>query len=76
MPWDRIGSVEQAVRRLGPAYREERPAVLDALGAYLEELSCVEQAGLAPAGAWHDVPLAKRQRLLADCGATSRWTPR
>jgi hypothetical protein len=76
MSWDRIGSVEQAARRLGPACREERPAVLDALGAYLEELSCVEQAGLALAVAWHDVPVARRRRLLADCGATGRWTPR
>ena len=76
MSWDRIGTCEQAVRRLGAAYRDERPAVLDALGAYLEELSCVAQAGLAPAGAWHDVPLARRRRLLADCGATPRWTPR
>ncbi len=74
--WDRVGSAELAVRRLGAAYLDERPGVVDALGAYLEELSCVDAAGLRPAGAWHDVPAADRLRLLAECGATSRWTPR
>jgi len=73
--WDRIRTAEQAVRRFGRGYANERDATLDALAAYLEELSALARAGApAPFGPWCGVARGERRRLLAAHGVEARWT--
>jgi len=73
--WDRVRTPEQARRRFGRTYDDEREATLDRLGAYLEELSALAKTGEAPPfGPWCAVPRKERRRLLARYGLEARWT--
>ena len=75
LPWDRIRTADETRKRIGPVYDEERLRVIDALAAYVEELSALDRAGApAPAGAWLDVSPAERRRLLSDFGIAPRWS--
>jgi len=75
--WDRIRGVEQAERRFGRDYAEEKQRTLEALGAYLEEVDAVARAG-GPAAdrAWLALGRKQRLALLAEAGVTPRWSGR
>jgi hypothetical protein len=75
LSFDRIRTREQALRRFGRHYEDERQATLDALGAYLEELSALARAGVpSPFGPWCAVPRQERRRLLSKHRVEARWT--
>jgi hypothetical protein len=72
---DRVRDAEQARRRFGARYAEERRLVAERLAAYLEELSELRRAGAAgPSGHWCSVPARERRARLARCGVRPRWT--
>jgi len=75
IPWDRIRRVEEAERRYGRGYPDERARALEALGAYLEEIDALERFGALPSDrAWLAVGRRERLARLADAGLTPRWT--
>lgn len=72
---------DEAAVRAFPGYDGHLSATVDALGAYLEELSLLEKAGVPSpvatcgvTGAWCAVPEDDRRRILADAGIAGRWT--
>ncbi len=73
--WDALETAAAAARQFGPRYAEERAAVFDRLGAYLEELSELHRAGApGPTRPWCDVPARERRRLVEQYGVRPRWT--
>ena len=73
--WDRLRTSEDALRRLGRSWQEERERVADRIAAYLEELSELERAGAPrPERPWLSVPLRERRALLARHAVAPRWT--
>jgi hypothetical protein len=77
LPWDGLATAAGADRVVGGAAARERPGVIDALCAYLEELDALRRSGLpGPGVPWHTVPEAQRRRLLASAGFPGAWTDR
>jgi hypothetical protein len=75
IPWDRIRNAEQAERRFGRGYADERARVADALGAYLEEIDSLARAGVPqPRGAWYAQSRRERVARLRAAGLAPRWT--
>ncbi|HSB60746.1 MAG TPA: hypothetical protein VLI67_03435 [Vicinamibacteria bacterium] len=75
LAWDRIRDADDLRRRLGPRYEEERERVAELLGAYLEELRALRQAGApGPTRPWCGVSAARRRTLLERYGVRARWT--
>jgi len=75
VPWDRIRRPEEAVRRLGRRYDEERAEVAERLSAYLEELPALRRAGaLDPPRPWCAVGPRRRRALLDRYGVAAAWT--
>lgn len=73
--FDRIRTADDARRRFGKGYEDERLRTMDRLSAYLEELSELRRAGApGPARHWCTVPAAQRRALLARHGLRPRWT--
>lgn len=75
LPWDRIRTPDEAVRRLGPGYDAEKAAVGERLAAYLEELSALRRAGAPdPSRPWCAVGSRRRRALLDRYGVRATWT--
>ena len=75
LPWDRIRTPDEAIRRFGPGYGEERAAVAERLAAYLEELSALRRAGAPdPPRPWCAVSPRQRRALLERHGVPATWT--
>lgn len=75
LSFDRIRTSEEARRRFGAGYEEERRRVLERLSAYLEELSELRRAGApGPGRHWCLVPERERRVVLARHGLRGRWT--
>jgi hypothetical protein len=73
--FDRVRTADEARRRFGAGYEDERRRVMDRLSAYLEELSELRRAGApGPTRHWCTVPLRERRALLARHGLRPRWT--
>jgi hypothetical protein len=73
--FDRIRTADDARRRFGAGYEDERLRVADRLSAYLEELQELRRAGApGPARHWCAVPARERRALLARHGVGPRWT--
>jgi len=73
--FDRIATAEEARRRFGRGYEDERRRVIERLSAYLEELSDLARAGApGPKRHWCTVPARERRALLAAHGVPPRWT--
>jgi hypothetical protein len=73
--FDRTRTEDEARRRFGRGYEDERRRVLDRLSAYLEELGELKRAGAAgPSRHWCTVPARERRALLAAHGVAPRWT--
>jgi hypothetical protein len=73
--FDRIRTADEARRRFGSGYDDERRRTLDRLSAYLEELGELKRAGApGPRRHWCAVPARERRALLATYGVAARWT--
>ena len=73
--FDRIRSADEARRRFGRGYHEERQAVAERLARYLEEMGELRRAGAAgPGRHWCSVPARERRALLGRHGLRPRWT--
>jgi hypothetical protein len=73
--WDGLADPQQVRDHLGGRYDDERRRVQDTLGAYVEELSGLARAGVAPpATAWHELSKAARRRMLASAGLAPRFS--
>jgi hypothetical protein len=74
---DRTRTADDALRKFGPGYEDDRRRTRDRLSAYLEELSELRRAGApGPDRHWCSVPAAKRRALLSRYGVPPRWTRR
>lgn len=72
---DRVAEPEQAIRKV-KNYADEKVRVTDQLGAYLEELGALHNAGAKPPERpWCALPVAARKKLLAKHGLRGRFTP-
>lgn len=72
---DRVAEPEQAMRKV-KNYADEKVRVTDQLGAYLEELGALHNAGAKPPDEpWCVLPVAARKKLLAKHGLRGRFTP-
>jgi hypothetical protein len=72
---DRVRDAEQARRRFGPRYDDERFAVQERLSSYLEELSELRRAGVpGPTRHWCALPTHERRATLDRFGVRPRWT--
>jgi hypothetical protein len=66
--WDAVRTAADARALLGDV-DDERALVMERLGSYVEELALLAAAGVpAPAGAWIDLPLEERARILGARG--------
>ena len=75
LAWDKLAHVDDVNAALGPKHDAERARVDDALGAYLEELSQLDHAGVpSPPKPWSELTPRKRLAQLADAGIRGRWT--
>jgi hypothetical protein len=73
--FDRVRTADDARRRFGKGYEDERLRTMDRLSAYIEELSELRRAGApGPARHWCTVPATQRRALLARHGLRPRWT--
>ena len=73
--FDRMRTADDARRRFGKGYEDERLRTMDRLSAYLEELSELRRAGTpGPLRHWCTVQAAERRALLARHGLRPRWT--
>lgn len=71
---DRVADPEQAERKVKD-YAGEKARVTDLLGAYLEELGALQNAGAKePEKPWCALPAAARRKLLAKHGLRGRFT--
>jgi hypothetical protein len=75
LSFDRIRSADEARRRFGRAYEDERQRVEHSLSSYLEELSELRRAGARGSDRhWCTVPLRERRALIARHGLRPLWT--
>lgn len=71
---DRVAEPEPAMRKVKD-YAGEKSRVTDLLGAYLEELGALQNAGANPPDRpWCALPAATRKKLLASHGLRGRFT--
>lgn len=74
MNLDRVAEPEQATRKVKD-YAGQKSRVTDLLGAYLEELGALQNAGAKPPEKpWCALPAAARKKLLASYGLRGRFT--
>lgn len=74
--WDRVRTDADASRRFGRGYSDERARALDALSAYLEEISALQRAGAALERPWLAHSSRERRSLLDRLGVRGTWTGR
>ena len=75
VPWDDLATVDDALQHLGWVAARERPAVVDDLCRYLEELDDMRLSGApGPGVPWLALSDEERRRRLAAAGVAPVWT--
>jgi hypothetical protein len=75
LPWDQLADGAQAGALLRGATARERPAVIDELCRYLEELDLMRRSGApGPGVPWLQLCDDERRRRLAAAGVRPVWT--